>query len=79
MRYPHGDGAADRHLDELYHLATDPKETKNLARNPAHAATRTKLVGELARMLAAEGLTPDKDKMPLDEGIKTELPDQKIR
>jgi N-acetylglucosamine-6-sulfatase len=79
MRYPHGDGSADRHLDELYHLATDPKETKNLARNPAHAATRTKLVGELARMLAAEGLTPDKDKMPLDEGIKTELPDQKIR
>jgi hypothetical protein len=25
------------------------------------------------------GLTPENDKMPLDEGIKSELPDQKIR
>jgi N-acetylglucosamine-6-sulfatase len=25
------------------------------------------------------GLTPETDKMPLDEGIKKELPDQKIR
>jgi len=33
----------------------------------------------IATMLAAEGLTPEKDKMPLDEGIKTALPDQKIR
>ena len=79
MHYPHGDGSPDRHLDELYHLTDDPKETRNLARSPAHAAIRTQLVGELARMLAAEGLTPDRDKMPLDEGIKTELPDQKIR
>jgi N-acetylglucosamine-6-sulfatase len=79
MRYPHGDGSPDRHLDELYHLTDDPNETRNLARSPAHAAVRTKLAGELARMLAAEGLTPDKDRMPLDEGIKTELPDQKIR
>mgnify|MGYP001572151273 CR=1 FL=1 len=79
IRYPHGDGSPDRHLDELYHLATDPRETRNLARNPTHAAIRTKLAGELAALLAAEGLTPDKDTMPLDQGIKTELPDQKIR
>jgi N-acetylglucosamine-6-sulfatase len=32
---------------------------------------------ELDRLLAATGALPDK--MPLDEGIKTELPDQKIR
>jgi hypothetical protein len=25
------------------------------------------------------GLTPDNDKMPLDQGIGKELPDQKIR
>jgi hypothetical protein len=25
------------------------------------------------------GLTAENDKMPLDEGIKSELPDQKIR
>jgi len=30
-------------------------------------------------LLAAEGLTPDKDPMPIDQGIKTALPDQKIR
>ena len=34
---------------------------------------------ELARQLKATGLTPANDKMPLDEGIKMELPDQKIR
>ena len=32
-----------------------------------------------ATLLAAEGLTPDRDKMPLDEGVKSELPDAKIR
>ncbi|MBM3854297.1 MAG: sulfatase [Verrucomicrobia bacterium] len=79
IRYPHGDGSPDRHLDELYHLAADPLETRNLSRHPAHAATRTKLAADLAALLAAEGLTPDKDTMPLDQGIKTELPDQKIR
>jgi N-acetylglucosamine-6-sulfatase len=79
IRYPHGDGSADRHLDELYHLAGDPGETRNLSRNPVHAAKRTQLAGELAALLTAEGLTPDKDTMPLDQGIKTELPDQKIR
>ena len=25
------------------------------------------------------GLTPENDQMPIDEGIKKELPDQKIR
>jgi hypothetical protein len=25
------------------------------------------------------GLTPERDRMPLDEGVKKELPDQKIR
>ena len=58
---------------------SDPLETRNLARSAQHAAVRTKLAAQLTSLLAAEGLTPDKDKMPLDEGIKTELPDQKIR
>ncbi|WP_414661108.1 sulfatase family protein [Horticoccus sp. 23ND18S-11] len=79
MHYPHGDGSPDRHLDELYHLARDPGETRNLARDPAHAATRTRLAGELKALLADAGLTTQRDTMPLDEGIKTELPDQKIR
>jgi len=29
--------------------------------------------------MKASGLTPDNDRMPIDEGIRTELPDQKIR
>ena len=44
-----------------------------------YAAKRNELESRLATLLAKEGLTPDADKMPLDAGIKTELPDQKIR
>ena len=40
---------------------------------------REQLSIQLAELLAAEGLSGDNDKMPLDEGIKSELPDQKIR
>jgi arylsulfatase A-like enzyme len=78
-RYPHGDGSPDKHLPELYNLKNDPGELKNLAADPNHGATRADLEKQLAALLAAEGLTPDKDKMPLDEGIKAQLPDQKIR
>jgi arylsulfatase A-like enzyme len=79
IRYPHGDGRADRHLAELYHLATDPGERKNLIRDPASARQIAELRTELARLMAAAGLTPATDKMPIDAGIKKELPDQKIR
>jgi hypothetical protein len=77
--YPHGDGTADRHLPEMYDLAADPDERNNLAVDPAHAATRADLERQLATLLASFGLTPEKDTMPLDEGIKSALPDQKIR
>ena len=50
-----------------------------LATDPAHAATRKKLEQQLAELLASSGLTPGKDTMPLDEGIKAELTDQKIQ
>jgi N-acetylglucosamine-6-sulfatase len=79
IRYPHGDSSPDKHLPELYNLRTDRGERRNLAAVAQHAATRRKLEQQLAALLAAEGLTPDQDKMPLDEGIKTALPDQKIR
>lgn len=79
MHYPHGDGSPDKHMAELYNLRRDPGELHNLANDPKYAAKRHELEQQLAAMLAAEGLTPDKDKMPLDQGIKTELPDAKIR
>jgi hypothetical protein len=79
IRYPHGDGSPDKHLPELYDLRADPGELRNLAASSKHVRTRKKLEKQLASLLAAEGLTPGKDSMPLDEGIKTELPDQKIR
>jgi N-acetylglucosamine-6-sulfatase len=79
VRYPHGDGTPDRHLPELYDLANDPGELVNLATDPAHAATRADLERRLAALLERHGLGPGRDTMPLDEGIKTALPDAKIR
>lgn len=77
IHYPTGDGSPDRHMAELYHLATDPGETKNLIRDPAYAPKLKELQAELALLLKKTGAEPDK--MPLDEGIKTELPAQAIR
>ena len=79
VHYPHGDGTADRHLPEMYDLAADPDERNNLAVDPAHATTRADLEQRLTTLLASFGLTPEKDTMPLDEGIKSDLPDQKVR
>jgi len=79
IRYPHGDGSPDKHLAELYDLKNDPGETKNLINDPQHATKLGELKAELVKQLAAIGLNESNDKMPLDEGIKSELPDQKIR
>jgi arylsulfatase A-like enzyme len=77
IRYPHGDGGPDRHQGELYDLKNDPQESKNLFSDPAHSMWRFELQRELDRLLKETGALPDK--MPLDEGIKDELPDLKIR
>jgi N-acetylglucosamine-6-sulfatase len=77
IRYPHGDGGPDRHMAELYDLETDPEESTNLIDRPEHQA----LVGELQRQLVTlmreHGI--EEDQMPLDEGIKSELPAKEIR
>jgi len=77
VRYPHGDGSPDRHLAELYHLKNDPEERLNLIGDPEHAELIKELRAELDRLIAAAGAAPDV--MPLDQGIKGELPDEKIR
>jgi len=85
VHYPHGDGKADRHKAELYNIKTDPGEAGNLIDDPAHATTVdpahattvASLKKELARLMKATGALPDK--MPLDEGVKTTLPDKDIR
>jgi N-acetylglucosamine-6-sulfatase len=79
IRYPHGDGTPDRHMAELYNIEFDPGERHNLIANPKYATVAAGLREELARVMAESGLTPDNDRMPLDEGIRQALPDPKIR
>ena len=77
MRYPQGDGSPDRHLAELYRIRRDPEERTNLINDPRYGPVVERMKRELARLIAEAGATPDT--MPLDEGIKSELPDEKIR
>ncbi|RIK77810.1 MAG: acetylglucosamine-6-sulfatase [Planctomycetota bacterium] len=77
VHYPHGDGKPDRHKAELYRIASDPDESKNLIDNPRYAGAVAELKRELERLIAAADGVPDK--MPLDEGIKAQLPDKAIR
>ncbi len=77
VRYPHGDGGPDRHKADLFHLPSDPDEARNLIDDPRHADKVAELRAELDRLLKATGADPDE--MPIDEGVKKELPDPKIR
>lgn len=77
IRYPHGDGTPDKHMAELYNLKTDVEERHNLIADPKYQELVVKLGKELEGLIAASGAVPDT--MPMDEGIKGELPDEKIR
>jgi N-acetylglucosamine-6-sulfatase len=78
-RYPHGDGSPDRHLEELYNIEFDPEERHNLIAKAKYAPVAASLRAELSRLMAEVGLTPETDRMPLDEGIKQALPEASIR
>lgn len=78
VRYPHGDGGPDRHMAELYNIKKDPGELHNLIDDPKCAAKVKELRAELDRLIAETGGQSYR-KMPVDEGIKAELPDAKIR
>jgi N-acetylglucosamine-6-sulfatase len=77
VRYPHGDGGPDRHKPDLFHIATDADEVRNLAGDPGCAEVQSRMQAELERLLAETGAVPDT--MPIDEGVKQELPAAKIR
>lgn len=77
IHYPHGDGGPDRHLAELYNLKKDPEERYNLINDPQYAPVLKKLQSELKKLMKETGIK--EDKMPIDEGIKKELPEQSIR
>jgi len=77
IHYPPGDGGPDQHLAELYRINEDPDETRNRIRDPRLQYKVRELQAELFRCMAEAGAFPDE--MPLDEGIKSELPDLKIR
>jgi N-acetylglucosamine-6-sulfatase len=79
IHYPPGDSSPDKHMAELYDLKNDPDERFNLIADPAHAAKIAELKTKLGTLMKETGLTAATDKMPLDEGIKKELPDAKIR
>ncbi len=79
IHYPPGDGSPDKHMAELYNLEFDPEERHNLVANPKYAGVVKSLQVELTRLMRATGLTAANDRMPLDEGVKQELPDAKIR
>jgi len=78
-RSPHGDGGPDRHQAELYNIEFDPEERRNLIDHPRYAGVVAEMQRELLKVMREVGLTPETDRMPLDAGIKQELPDQKIR
>lgn len=78
IRYPHGDGSPDKHMAELYDLQNDPHETTNLINKEQYKDLVEELREELDTRIK-EMVPGGVDKMPLDEGIKTELPDKKIR
>lgn len=77
IHYPSGDGKPDTHMAELYHLSTDPGENVNLISDRRYTRQLAQLKKDLAKLLRETGAHPDK--MPLDEGVKSYLPEQSIR
>ena len=64
-------------MAELYDLKNDPGETRNLISTTKHNAKLRELQVQMAQLMEDAGLADDK--MPLDEGVKKDLPDLKIR
>ena len=77
VAYPHGDGGPLRHMEELYNMAQDPAESQNLVADPGSLEKLIEMRAALDSLLAQSGALPDV--MPIDQGIKGELPEESIR
>ncbi len=77
IRHPHGDGGPLRHLEQLYYLSDDPMELNNLAQQRKYQAKLVEMRQLLVLALQQAGVT--KDQMPIDQGIKSALPEESIR
>ena len=63
---------------QLFDVGKDPGETKNLIADPKYKELVKKLYAELDQRIK-EAHDGKVDKMPIDQGIKGELPDEDIR
>jgi len=77
IHYPNGEGRPDTEIAELYHLANDPKEQRNLVADPASQGKLAELRAELRRLQRATGALPDR--MPIDPRLSFEMPAPSIR
>ena len=66
-------------MAELYDLQADPEESTNLINDAKYQSTIEQMQTRLERAMNAVGLDESTDKMPIDAGIGTELPDKAIR
>lgn len=77
VAYPHGDGGPLRHMEELYNMALDPGESRNLVNDSSSIEKLSEMRFALAALLRDSGAGTDV--MPIDMGIKGELPEESIR
>ncbi|MDE0620525.1 MAG: DUF4976 domain-containing protein [Bryobacterales bacterium] len=82
VHYPNGAGPdgevrPETHKAELFHIAEDPLEKRNLIDDPAYADKLAELQAELTRLKRETGSVPDE--MPIDPQLRMELPDKDIR
>ena len=77
IHYPNGAGRPDTEMAELYHLADDPKEQRNLVGEPQAQAKLAELRAELRRLQRTTRALPDR--MPVDPKLSFEMPAASIR
>jgi arylsulfatase A-like enzyme len=77
IHYPNGEGQPDTETAELYHLANDPKEQRNLVADPGAQGMLAQLRTELRRLQQVTGALPDR--MPINPKLSFEMPAASIR